>query len=1169
MSTLSKELSTPRSDQRSGQSIRGNSVPPKHRIVRSQEGHSRALGRFWPSLVAALVACGTVLAADTAPPFTVNPLSTAPSISYQGNVPAAVPGPAQSKDPRIRQVTEWLQGQIAQARGIQPVGAASPSTTQADPQARGLAKLRQAAGDSLVVRYRAENRTPMLIRGRLHPAAAVGIGKASLEPDRAEQTAGSFLRSNRELLKIEDPDLEFRLVENKLDELGRRHLRYAQVYMDTLVFPCELIVHLDPEGNVDLLNGSYVPTPSTVTIVPKMTAEAAKTAVLLANPELADGRFTEPDLIIYGPLDRPARLSWRFEVHLTMTAAYRYIIDAADGSVRNRTSLVCAAAVTGSGADGNGTARPLRLWQDGTTYYMVDTSKQMFNATSRPPNNGVGTIEVYDAANKEVQDTQFSAGLIKSTSLTSGWAPDAVGAAFGLSETYDYYLERFGRNSLNGVGGTVRALVNYGNNVANAFWYGTTKTMVFGAGFTRQIDISGHELTHGVIDSVGNGGILEYQNQPGALNESLADIFGEMVESRFKNGRPDWLKADPFDPTNRDKLLQDYAQPGSVSQIQGRPNPGKMSEFIQLTINQDQGGVHINSSIINHCFYLLAEGMTGAIGLRDTEKVFYRAMTTQLQKQSQFIDMRLGCVIAAEELFGADSTQARQTKAAFDQVEIVDAPNTPDPTPIPTIDAPDSTLFLRVDPFFGGVVLGRREQALGDGAGGVILNTVDFVAPRRISVTGDGTFAVFVTADNDLGFLRTDGTGVSFANLTGEVHAVAMAPNGIRFAVVLRDFFTGFPEDEIVLVDLSDSSEETVKLLAPVADGTAQDIVEFADSMDFLPDGETLVYDAVSELPTAGGGSFQGWNLFALDVQSKRISTIINLNEGLDFGNPCLGNVRTHLLTHEVIDKKTGISTIYAADLRNGTAKPIATLAQANLVGFPAYTGDDKAIIYTQADLSVPTTVSLFRQAVADDGITPVGQPTLWLADADYAAIYRRGTFVSQNELPQVSIGSPAPNQTFPVPASITVTATASDKDGTVARVEFYLGSTQIGDDSTPPYTMTFTIENPPATGTLRLTARAFDNLGGQSDSSPVEVRIGSVNPSSVSIQGRLLTGGSVQLTMAGGKINDTFVVQTSSDLKTWTPLATLVKTGETVTTIDTGSVGVKARFYRVAVGPN
>lgn len=1118
-------------------------------------------------------------------------------------------------------------------------------------------KLRQVAGENLDVRFRPETGTALLIRGSLQQKV-VGPMKAGIVEDPDERTARVFLRENRELLLIEDPDEEFRLVENSKDELGRRHLRFEQYYKDLPVWPCELIVHLNPQGGVDLVNGTYIASPTALSREPKLPSAEARTAVIRANPGVAAGRFTEPELVIFGPLEEAPRLAWKLEVHLGMTRAWRMIVDAQDGTLRSRTSLVMDAAATGNAPDGTGAARPLNLWQDGNTYYMVDTSKPMFDATSTPPNSARGSIEIYDAANNEVQDPQFSAGLVKSTSPTTGWDPDAVGAAFGLSQTFDYYLERFQRNSLNGQGGTIRALVRYGNNVANAFWYGTTKTMVFGFGFTRQIDISGHELTHGVMDSIGNGGILEYRNQPGAMNEALADIFGEMVEARFKNARPDWLKADPFDPTNRSKLLQDYSDPRSVSQIQGVPNPSKMSEFVQLSIDQDNGGVHINSSIINHCFYLLAEGLDGALGMLDAEKIFYRAMTTQLQKQSQFIDLRLGCVIAAEELFGADSTQLRKTREAFDRVEIIDAPNTPTPTPIPTINAPDSTLFLRFSPLIGGIVMGRREQALGDPAGGTILNTFDFVAPRRLSITGDGSFAVFVSADNDIGFIRTDGGGLSFANLSGSIHSVAMAPNGTRFAVVLLDVF-GVPQNEIIVVDIASGTEVPIKLLAPVADGPPQDIVEYADSLDFRPDGGALIYDAVSQIPVTGGGSFEGWTLFSLDLQTQRISTILNLNEGLDFGNPSLGNARPYLVTHEVIDKRTGISSIYAADLRNGESRLIATLAQSGLIGFPAYSGDDRSIIYTQADPTVPTTVSLWRQPLAEDGITPQGQPTLWVSDADYAAMYRRGTFVAENALPQVTITSPASGQTFEVPAEIVVNATATDSDGTIAKVEFYLGSSLVSEATSPPYSVGLRVEVAPAGG-LRVTARAVDNLGGQADSAPVDILFGPVTPpplvitaqpqpvtvqeggtatftvvasggrgnltykwqrngvdlgittstlqlsnipataagnytvvvsdgtdsvtsapatltvtpgtggSDVRLALRILQGGLAQITITGGKENDIFRVQKADSLGgPWTTIATLVKTGSTVVSIDAESAGQRVRFYRVAVGPN
>jgi hypothetical protein len=303
--------------------------------------------------------------------------------------------------------------------------------------------------------------------------------------------------------------------------------------------------------------------------------------------------------------------------------------------------------------------------------------------------------------------------------------------------------------------------------------------------------------------------------------------------------------------------------------------------------------------------------------------------------------------------------------------------------------------------------------------------------------------------------------------------------------------------------------------------------------------------------------------LFALDVASKRISTIINLNEGLDFGNPRLGRRHDYLLTYEVISKQDGVSTVFAADLRNGQFEAIATLAQANVVGVPTYTGDDRAVIYTQVDLSTATTVSLRRQAVADDGITPVGNSTLWLADADYAAVYRRGNFVPTNAPPQVQIVTPTSGQRFDLPAQITVTAQAQDNDGAVAKVAFFVGSTMIAEDTSAPYSATFEVLDA-ATGSLLLTARATDVVGGVGDSQPVEVLIGVGAP--VHIRPEWTPEGRIRLNVEGGDQGATLQLQGSVDLENWQDLVELQPTAGSAVHVDPESSAMPMRFYRVRV---
>ncbi|MEO8428752.1 MAG: M4 family metallopeptidase, partial [Verrucomicrobiota bacterium] len=1047
-----------------------------------------------PLLAALLVAFGAIqtrsdLQGGDLDGLRYHPLSSAPAVGFAPVQPGPVPVQSDAVvDPRISELSQWLREALAQGHAVQPGGkpaaGASPQTTD---RQRAVAKLQQAAGANVEVKFREPLGTPMMIKGNLLKRAKVSKQSTTAPGQRVEeQTAREFLTAHRELLRIDDPENEFVLVEDKNDELGLRHLRFSQIFKELPVWPCELMLHLNRDGDVYLFSGTYIPTPKEVPLNAQLSAEQAIQRILQKMPEAADGEKTKPELIVYGPLDAAPRLAWKFEVSVDFTKSWRVVVDALTGDILQQQPLHMHAAISGSGNDVATVNQALSLWQDGNDYFLCDTSKAMFDPTSAPPNKGRGVILVLDGENKPLAEHNGSFAIVKSTNPNGGWVPDGVGAAWGLSSTFNYYRERFDRNSLDGKGGDIIAIIRLPDAAPFGATYNSqTKLISYGEFNTKFLDVSAHELTHGVTANSGNGGILEYKSQSGALNESMSDIFAEMVELHA-TGAHDWKLFLPLNGV--DTKIRDFIDPGSVING-GRKLPSKMSEYIQLpeTAQGDNGGVHVNSSINNHAYYMLVEGLSDPIGPADAEKIFYRALTTHLQKQSQFIDMRFAAAAAAEELFGADSKQVRKVKEAYDAVEIFDAPQTPTPTPIPTVTAPDSTLFLRVEPFFGEVLLGRREAALGDPATGVLFSGA---APQRIAVSGDGNDAIFVSPDKNVGLLKTDGSGLVFADLNGQVHSIAMSPDKSRYAVVLTDELTGQPINQLVVVDLKAQTTDSIKLVAPVADGPPLDIIEFADSMDFLPDGDTLIYDAFARIRTQSGAELTGWGLFAVDLTTKTIRTILDVNTDFDIGNPSLGNARPNLLTHEIVEKKTGVSTIVAVDISTGKFAPVATLQQAGVFGFPAYTGDDTAIIHTQVDLNTATTVSLFRQALEADGITPKGQPALWLADADYAAIYRRGAFTSANQLPSVSITSPSPGQIFTAPIDIGFSVNASDSDGTIAKVEFYIGSEKIAEGTSPPYSVRLKNDNP-TPGKLRLGARAIDNLGGVAEATPIEVTIG------------------------------------------------------------------------------
>lgn len=189
-------------------------------------------------------------------------------------------------------------------------------------------------------------------------------------------------------------------------------------------------------------------------------------------------------------------------------------------------------------------------------------------------NKPEGAITIADARLKKVNELQGSDIFLITSANANDWSlADGVSAAFNFSKTYDYYLAQHGRNSLDGNGGNITAVVRVGE-YDNASWNGNVKIMLFGnvKPYPRALDVVGHELTHGLTESSAG---LVYELQSGALNEAFSDIFGEMVEA-YVGGATRILARD-----QAGQVFRDFQNPGSLT-IGGlnRPYPSKMvAEF--------------------------------------------------------------------------------------------------------------------------------------------------------------------------------------------------------------------------------------------------------------------------------------------------------------------------------------------------------------------------------------------------------------------------------------------------------------------------------------------------------------------------------------------------------------------------------------------------------------
>lgn len=285
---------------------------------------------------------------------------------------------------------------------------------------------------------------------------------------------------------------------------------------------------------------------------------------------------------------------------------------------------------------------------------------------------GGKTRTVYDAKHgTKLPGQQVRAeGEARSKDRSVNEAYDYAGA------TYDFFRTIFSRNSIDDRGMRLDASVHYSTDYDNAFWNGLQ--MVYGDGdgalferFTKCLDVVGHELTHGVTQFEAG---LEYQDQPGALNESMSDVFGTLVKQwKLKQDatEADWLiGAGLFTKQVNGVALRSLKAPGTAyddPQIGRDPQPAHMKDLYHG--KDDNGGVHINSGIPNHAFYLAATTL-GGNAWDEAGRIWYEALTTRLRPTSDFAAAAKATIDAARQLYGSTSEEQAAVTDAWAAVGV-------------------------------------------------------------------------------------------------------------------------------------------------------------------------------------------------------------------------------------------------------------------------------------------------------------------------------------------------------------------------------------------------------------------------------------------------------------------------------------------------------------------
>lgn len=248
-------------------------------------------------------------------------------------------------------------------------------------------------------------------------------------------------------------------------------------------------------------------------------------------------------------------------------------------------------------------------------------------------------------------------------------------------DVYDFYKDVFDRDSLDDAGFPLRSSIHVndtlGRPMSNAFFNG--QQMAYGDGdgtlftrFTRSLDVVGHELTHGVVSFTSD---LDYFGESGALNESFADVMGSLI-SQWKYSQT----ADEADWYIGKDVLGPGATIRGVRTLTGEkayendpnfgtdPQPKHYQD--RYTGTRDRGGVHINSGIPNHAFYLAATAI-GGYAWEKAGKIWYVTLKSALSSSATFEEAATATIAIAEQLYGTESEEQNAVRSAWQQVGVL------------------------------------------------------------------------------------------------------------------------------------------------------------------------------------------------------------------------------------------------------------------------------------------------------------------------------------------------------------------------------------------------------------------------------------------------------------------------------------------------------------------
>jgi bacillolysin len=617
------------------------------------------------------------------------------------------------------------------------------------------------------------------------------------------------------------------------------------------------------------------------------------------------------------------------------------------------------AIVTANAATRYSGTQSIQTLLSGSSYILSDNTR----------GNGVLTVNMKkgtnysSAVNFTDTDNNWTAAEFNNTNKDNG----ALDAHWGAEKTYDYWSTVHGRNSFDNAGAAIKSYVHYDNAYDNAYWNGSVMTYGDGSGtyfdVLTSIDVAGHEIGHAVCEKTAN---LVYQKESGAMNEAFSDIWGACIEYYAAPTKSIWLIGEDIERRAGHASLRSMSNP----KAEGQPDTygGTNWKAVNCTPTQsnDYCGVHTNSGVLNHWFYILTIGKSGTNDIGSTynvtgitidkaAKIAYRLESTYLSANSTYANARTYGIQSAIDLYGAGSAEVIATTNAFYAVGVgaaysgsTDTTAPTAPTSLTAAGTTSTTTNLSWVAATDNVAVTGYNVYNG-------VNLVTTVTGLTYTVTGltaSTAYTFTVKAKDAAGNLSVASNAVSITTGTATAAYCASKGNSVTDEYISKVQLgtinnttaggTGYSDYTAISTNLTKGSATTVTI-TPTWTGSAYAEgyavwIDLNDDKDFADAGE-LVWSKAASTTTPATGSFTVPTSATASTTRMRVSMKYNgiptSCEAISYGE--VEDYTVNLTTGTADTQSPTAPTSLAASGTTATTTNLSWTAATDNVGVTAY----------------------------------------------------------------------------------------------------------------------------------------------------------------------------------------------------------------------------------------